>query len=249
MATGFGILSGTGAGGVNHEGTPQGNLPERDQGSKDGARVMTDGGVQPVRLTGWRLVLRDPVASDLDGLRYWLEPDHRWQELDGPASDLPDPAERELILRARRQIVAATNQPVPRRLLSIAAVENDELLGQVTWEVVRGERTTTPGLNIVIYNPDLWGYGLGYEALGLWIDYLFGADLSLPSLELRTWNRNQGMVRLAHKLGFDEVTPQRRRRGFGILSRRPEGMGFVLLRESWGERFPNGFAASLRGDE
>jgi RimJ/RimL family protein N-acetyltransferase len=97
-------------------------------------------------------------------------------------------------------------------------VTDDELLGQVTWEVARGEVTTTPGLNIVIYNPDLWGYGLGYEAMGLWVEYLFGADPEVPSLELRTWNRNQGMVRLAHKLGFDEVTPQRRRRGFGLLA-------------------------------
>ncbi len=206
---------------------------------------MADG----VRVDGLRVVLRDPVAADLDGLRYWLEPDHRWQELDGPSTDLPDPAEREVILRARRQLVTTGAYPVPRRLLSIASREDDELLGQVTWEVVRGETTTTPGLNIVIYNPDLWGYGLGYEALGLWIDYLFGADLDLPNLELRTWNRNQGMVRLAHKLGFDEVTPQRRRRGFGLLSRRPECVGFVLLRATWAERFPTGFTPTLGHDE
>ncbi len=202
-----------------------------------------------VRVEGLRLVLRDPTAADLEGLRYWLEPDHRWQELDGPTNDLPDPGEREIILRARRQLVTTGAFPVPRRLLSIAAREDDELIGQVTWEVVRGEKTTTPGLNIVIYNPDLWGYGLGYEALGLWIDYLFEADGGLPNLELRTWNRNQGMVRLAHKLGFDEVTPQRRRRGFGLLSRRPESVGFVLLRASWTDRFGAGFATTLGHDE
>lgn len=202
-----------------------------------------------LRIDGLRVVLRDPVQADLEGLRYWLEPDHRWQELDGPANDLPDPDERELILHARRQLVASGVHPVPRRLLSIAAIEDDQLLGQVTWEVVRGETTTTPGLNIVIYNPDLWGYGLGYESLGLWIDYLFDTDATLANLELRTWNRNQGMVRLAHKLGFDEVTQQRRRRGFGLLSRRPEGVGFLLPRTAWTNRFPAGFARALRQDD
>lgn len=211
---------------------------------------MTDAsGMGMVSVRGLRIVLRDPVPTDLEILRYWLEPDHRWQELDGPASDLPAPAERELILRARRQLIAASQHPVPRRLLSIASVVDDELLGQVTWEVVRGELTSTPGLNIVIYNPDMWGYGLGYEAMGLWIEYLFGADPEIPTLELRTWNRNQGMVRLAHKLGFDEVTPQRRRRGFGLLKRRPEGVGFLLQREVWLERFPRGFVPSLGNDE
>jgi RimJ/RimL family protein N-acetyltransferase len=134
-------------------------------------------------------------------------------------------------------------------LLSIASVDDDELLGQVTWEVVHGEQATTPGLNIVIYNPDLWGYGLGYEAMGLWIEYLFGADPEVPHLEMRAWNRNQGMVRLAHKLGFDEVTPHRRRRGFGLLHRRPEGVGFLLQREVWQERFPTGFASALGHDQ
>ena len=202
-----------------------------------------------VRIEGVRVVLRDPVPDDLDSFRYWLEPDHRWQELDGPGTDLPSPSEREVILRSRRQLVTTRAFPVPRRLLSIAAREDDQLLGQVTWETLRGEQAQTPGLNVVIYNPDLWGYGLGYESLGLWIDYLFGADPDLPNLELRTWNRNQGMVRLAHKLGFDEVTPQRRRRGFGLLARRPEGIGFVLLREAWFDRFPTGFAPALGHDE
>lgn len=202
-----------------------------------------------VQVVGARVVLREPLAGDIDVLAYWLEPDHRWQELDGPMGDLPAPDDREDILAARRAMLKSPSSDVPRRLLSIATLEDGESIGQVTWEVAAGETTDTPGLNIVIYNPDLWGYGLGYEAFGLWVDYLFTVGSDLPHLELRTWSRNEGMVRLAHKLGFDEVTPQRYRRGLGFLARKPEGVGFLLQQETWVGRVPGGFAVTLVGDE
>jgi RimJ/RimL family protein N-acetyltransferase len=210
--------------------------------------------VEPVRvdnesiaITGARVVLRDPIPGDVDVLAYWLQPDHRWQELDGPLTGMPDPEQREAILRERRDLVTSRGWPVPRTNLSIASLDTGEMLGQVTWAERATDTEVTQGLSIVIYNPDMWGYGLGFEALGLWVDYLFGAAGSLPALELRTWSRNQGMVRLAQKLGFEEVTPGRRR--FGLFTQRQDVVGFTMTREHWIERFPRGFAAELGGRE
>lgn len=204
---------------------------------------------QELQIVGARVVLRDPTMYDVAVLEYWLQPDHRWQELDGPYTDLPGPERREQILEFWRTHAQSPSRSVPRTLLSIASLDDGQMLGQVSWETEADAEDASRGVSIVIYNPDFWGYGLGYEALGLWIDYLFEADITLTRLELRTWNSNQGMVRLAHKLGFEEVTPMRRRRGLGFLMRKPESMGYSLARPSWQTRFGNGFAATLIGNE
>jgi putative hydrolase of HD superfamily len=117
------------------------------------------------------------------------------------------------------------------------------MLGQVTWSG-RGSAT---GLNIVVYNPDLWGYGLGYEAFGLWCDYLFEEAPTLDNLHLETWSGNAGMVRLAQKRGF--VEQSRDRRSTVVGGRRFDSLGYVLNRIEWGSLFPEGFAVSLEGEQ
>lgn len=204
---------------------------------------------QDLQIVGARVILRDPSVQDVAVLDYWLQPDHRWQELDGPNTDLPSPERRQQLLDTWQTHATASSHSVPRTLLSIVARDDGQMLGQVTWQADPGDEAATRGLSIVIYNPDFWGYGLGYEALGLWIDYLFGADATLTRLELRTWNSNQGMVRLAQKLGFEEVTPMRRRRGLRFLVRKPESIGYSLARPSWQRRFGGGFSATLVGHE
>jgi RimJ/RimL family protein N-acetyltransferase len=135
-------------------------------------------------------------------------------------------------------LVEAVDRPVPRTLLTIAARETGQMLGQVTWS---GVGTGASGPSIVIFNPDLWGYGLGYEAFGLWVDELFASQPDVPELRLRTWSRNAGMVRLAGKLGFVEDSGQRR----GWLRRLPDVAAFTLARDAWVERFRDGFARTL----
>lgn len=192
-------------------------------------------------IDGMRIVLRDIELDDLDGLAYWLRPEQRWQELDGPMYDQPPPDEIARILGERRSLLA--NRPWPRTTLSIAEIDTDEMLGQVTWS---GDVDRTD-LNIVIYNPDLWGYGLGYEALGSWIGYLFRELPDLPRLGLATWSGNAGMVRLAHKLGFAEES--RDRRGATVSGRRYDALRFALDRGEWEGRFPGGFRSSLAGEQ
>lgn len=194
-------------------------------------------------IEGMRLVLRDIAPDDLDVLAYWLRPEQRWHELDGPLYDQPRPDEIARILDDRRALIASTDRPQPRTNLSVAAIDTDTMLGQVTWSGIVGET----GLNIVIYNPDLWGYGLGYEALGLWCDYLVRELPDLTRLDLATWSGNQGMVRLAQKLGF--VEQSRDRRSTVVGGRRFDALGYALDRTGWERLFPQGFAASLEGEQ
>lgn len=201
---------------------------------------MGDGAIW---IEGLRIVLRDVVRDDLDVLAYWLRPEQRWQELDGPLYDQPGPDVIARILDDRRALVESGHRPRPRTILSVAELDTGTMVGQVTWSDAVGGN----GLNIVIYNPDLWGYGLGYEALGLWCDYLFHEQPGLSHLELETWSGNAGMVRLAQKLGFTETA--RERRGTVVSGRRFDSLRYALPRTAWEQRFPGGFAASLEGEQ
>ncbi|MDQ3443150.1 MAG: hypothetical protein M3490_06030 [Chloroflexota bacterium] len=102
-------------------------------------------------IEGVRIVLRDARSDDLNVLAYWLQPEQRWQELDGPMYDQPPSDEVARILDDRRAQLASAARPRPRTNLSIAAIDSELMLGQVTWSG-RGSAT---GLNIVVYNPDL----------------------------------------------------------------------------------------------
>jgi len=197
---------------------------------------------QRIRIEGARVVIRDAAPRDVDILAFWLEPDNRWQELDGPVTDLPNPAGRDNILAERRAIVTARSLPVPRTVLSIADRESDEMIGQVMLDSGTGQSAGEPRASIVIFNPDFWGYGLGHEALGLWIDYLFDAMPDRDRIELEMWSGNAGMVRLAAKLDFIEDVGERR----GLFRLRRESRRFQLERDSWAAQHPDGFAQSLQ---
>jgi putative hydrolase of HD superfamily len=201
---------------------------------------MTD---DTIWLDGVRVTLRDIGPADLDVLAYWLRPEQRWRELDGPTFDQPAPDEIARILEHRRTLATSRQRPRPRTNLGVADLDTDLILGEVS-QIAGGD---APNLNIVIYNPDLWGYGLGYEALGLWCDYLFQDPDGSAALTLETWSGNAGMVRLAQKLGFAEST--RDRRATVVGGRRHDALRYVLERAEWRRRFPDGFAATLEGEQ
>lgn len=129
---------------------------------------------------------------------------------------------------------------MPRQGLVIVDAETDALLGVVTW-YWESEETNWLSVGISIFDPGSWGKGIGYDALGLWTDYLFDAMPEIVRVDLRTWSGNSGMMRLAEKLGFQEEARFRKARI--VNGEYYDGMGYGVLREEWQARYPNGFAA------
>lgn len=195
-----------------------------------------------IRIEGSRILLRDMEPGDIDVLAWWLQPEQRWQELDGPLYEQPNPERIARILDDRREYVGGSTRPRPRTWLTIADSNTAEMIGQVTWRGNVIQPSLQSNLDVVIYNPDLWGYGLGYEAFGLWCEYLFAEMPDAGSLDLKTWSRNVGMIRLAGKLGFAAVGEQRRSR---FWRRGPDVVAYALSRAAWEGRFPEGFGAAL----
>jgi RimJ/RimL family protein N-acetyltransferase len=181
-----------------------------------------------VRATGSNLILRDWSEADLPVYREWLEPGHRWVETDAPyypqfTADEAD--EHVASLLAREEAPSA----IPTRL-AIQMKEGGVFVGSVSRYWISIE-TQWLAAGIAIFDPDYWGKGVGREALGLWIDFLFEAMPDLVRLDLQTWSGNVGMIKLAQKLGFTEEARYRQARivnGFYY-----DAIGYGILKSEW----------------
>lgn len=190
--------------------------------------------MEKIELTGKQVHLRDWLLTDLEAYSHWLQPGHRWQELDGPyyKTDTTPESIRSLIERIRTRIENG-NLSTPRQNLIIADPIHNDLIGQVSRYWI-SEETNWLAAGIVIYNPDLWAKGYGTEALGLWTDYLFAAFPQIVRLDLQTWSGNTGMMRLATKLGFQ--LEARFRNARIVKGAYYDALGYGILREAWQER-------------
>lgn len=192
---------------------------------------------------GQKIVLRDWQLGNLDTFTRWNTPGHDWQALDGPYYPKSTAAEVTKLVDTMRQRINAADWPTPRLRAAIADKQTNHLLGTVTryWQ---SQETNWLAVGIVIYDPAYWRGGIGYEALGLWCDYLWRAFPDIVRLDLRTWSGNMGMMRLATKLGYQEEARFRKARI--VDGEYYDGMGYGILREEWDERYPQGFAAHLQ---
>jgi putative hydrolase of HD superfamily len=185
-----------------------------------------------VQLLGQRIVLRDCAETDLADYREWLQPGHRWQDFDGPYFKRTDDDIETFIKNLREKVL--TNQwPTPRTRLVIADRVTNRMIGSVNsyWE---SKETNWLCAGIGIYNDRLWGQGLGFEAMSLWVDYLFMANPEIVRLDLRTWSGNHGMIALAKRLGFIQEACFRKARI--VDGKYYDSLGFGVLREEWMER-------------
>ena len=190
-----------------------------------------------------KIRIRDIHRDDLDLFRYWQQPGHLWQELDGPYYPRATPEEVEKTVKAIEERIESNKWPEIRTRLVIADQESDTMLGLVSRYWISQE-TNWAALGIVIFDSASWGKGIGFEALGLWTDYLFTSFPEWVRLDLRTWSGNAGMIRLADKLGYQQEACFRKARI--VDGRYFDGLGFGVLRTEWFEQYPAGFAGSIR---
>lgn len=192
-------------------------------------------------LTGKKIVLRDLIEADLPIYQGWLSNKHEWKKYDGPYYPLDESKVLENIGRLRKR-VESSNWPEPRRSLVIADLATNGFVGLVSW-YWESKETNWLSVGIVIYDPAFWSGGIGYEALGLWSDYLLIAMPDLVRLGLATWSGNVRMMRLAEKLGYQEEA--RRRKARIVDGEYYDSMGYGVLREEWEARYPQGFGSTL----
>jgi RimJ/RimL family protein N-acetyltransferase len=202
--------------------------------------------MQRIEVIGRRVRLRDWTLEDLPAWAYWQQPHHEWYKYDGPWWGVPRSETLDGKNEEHRAKILAGDWPTPRTRLVIGDLGSDQFLGTVNryWEC---KETNWLAIGIGIYDPQNWGKGLGFEALGLWTDHVFKALPDLVRLGLGTWSGNVGMVRLAQKLGYLQEACFRKARI--VRGEYYDAVGFGILREEWTERYPNGFAVDALGVE
>jgi RimJ/RimL family protein N-acetyltransferase len=149
--------------------------------------------------SGEQLVLRDRLPSDADSyLRWqthgeWLRYDAPWE--DGPALET---AEEEEAFRARFLETCQQELPVPRKRAMVAMREGKPL----GWVNRYGDKSFPEAylVGIDICEDAHLNQGIGTQALGLWIGYLF-SNSDVHRIGLDTWSFNGRMMRVAEKLG------------------------------------------------
>lgn len=171
-----------------------------------------------------RLSIRGRRPRDLPALRRWLtDPAAEWRQWDAPYYHAE--ATTEMLERYVDTLAASPPDPHQRVL---------DLDGSCIGMVNRAEEDPRGGgwwdLGILIYDPALWGAGLGSRALHLWVQATLD-ETDAHVLTFTTWGGNERMIRAARRLGFREAGRVREARV--VRGARHDSVRLDLLRREW----------------
>ena len=164
-----------------------------------------------MRIEFENIVLRDMIESDIEDYVRWFTVEREWENWDAPweKEDTCEETEREKWAEyygsvkdrpddaQRRKFEIEWNGRHIGWVSSYRIDENYEWVGNV-----KDGQTVHRAIGIDICEPDLYGKGIGSNALRAFMNYYFvsGAD----ELYTQTWSGNVRMIRCAEKLGFEE---------------------------------------------
>lgn len=180
---------------------------------------MTD---RPIRgLRGQSVYLRPLEPSDADVVHGWYE-DTRVQTLMGDP-----PMSSAARHRRYEDAVKADGAEVFRFVICL--LEDDRPIGRTDlFEIDRQNGSCAFGITIGL--PELWGQGLGTDAINALVDFAFG-QLRMERVWLDTDDHNARARAAYRKAGFTEEG--RLRRAFFQDGRWSDDIRMAMLREEW----------------
>jgi len=188
----------------------------------------------PILITGRRLCLREDIPADVDVYLRW-QIHGQWRLLDAPWEGVRTSYTEAEEAQYRQRFLEglAEDLPSPRKQVVIALLDERP----IGWVNRYGEQRfpDTWMVGIDICEDDLLEQGLGTEALGLWVEYLF-ANSTIHRLGLDTWSFNPRMMRVAEKLGFTPEGAQRQ-----VVQWKGQWLDMIhygMLREEWEKNIP-----------
>ncbi len=191
---------------------------------------------------GKQIVIRDWELKDAEDYIFWRQPGRAWQKFDGPYYSRMSKDKIIKLVDTLCTKVKTNTLEIPRNDLAVADLVTDKLLGRVSW-YWESKETNWLCAGIAIFSPEYWGNGRGFEALGLWTDYLFKAMPQIERVDLRTWSGNFGMMRLAEKLRYTKEACFRKARI--VDGQYYDSIGYGVLREEWNQWHPKGFQKDI----
>lgn len=105
-----------------------------------------------------------------------------------------------------------------------------EIIGAVSY-YYESKKTRWLEAGILIFEEENWGKGFGFEALTLWFDKIFKLEKDIVRIGMTSWSGNEGLMKLAIKLGMKEEGRLRKVRYFkGTYY---DSMKYGILKEEW----------------
>lgn len=164
-----------------------------------------------MRIKYKNIILRDMIESDIEDYVRWFTVELEWENWDAPwekepsneeterkswceyyesVKDIPDDVRRwKLEIEWNgRHIGWVSSYPID---------ENYEWIGEI-----KDGQTVCRTVGIDICASEVWGNGVGTNALRAFMNYYF--DNGMDELYTQTWSGNVRMIRCAEKLGFVE---------------------------------------------
>jgi RimJ/RimL family protein N-acetyltransferase len=181
--------------------------------------------------SGERVVLRDRQTSDVESYLRW-QTHGEWRLYDAPweNEDVPRTAEEEEAFRERFLEKCRQELPMPRKWAMIATLEGEPL----GWVNRYGDKSFPAyRVGIDVCEDAYLNQGIGTEALGLWVNYLF-ANSGVHRIGLDTWSFNGRMMRVAEKAGF--VLEGAERELMQWQGKWLDLVHFGMLRKEWKKR-------------
>lgn len=169
--------------------------------------------------------IRQAEAQDLE--EFWQlafsNPDAPWTKLNGPYFHDSLPSKEEFInVLAYRTWINNKNH--------LLITYNDQIVGSVSAHFKDGNLKRWLDMGITVYSDDMWGKGIGSQALKLFIDYLFSI-YDLPHIGLITWSGNPRMMHVAEKVGMKLEACIRKVRYYN--NQYYDSVQYGVLRDEW----------------
>jgi len=180
------------------------------------------------------VILRPMCESDIIDNEQWNTTETEWMNWDAPwEEDEPFDVEEE-----RRNLHKAISNPP--KVYGGLELDTDEgrHIGSVSRYFDCGDKNAVC-VGIDIPPVDARNKGYGKNALILWMAYIF-ENMDIEEIYTQTWSGNYPMVKLAEKIGFEEIGRVRGMRK--VRGERYDSLTFRIERERFLELYGDDFA-------
>lgn len=164
-----------------------------------------------MRIEFENIILRDIIESDIEDYVRWFTVEREWENWDAPweKEDTDEENERRSWTEYYESVKLLPDDKLRWKfeiewngrhigwVSSYPIDENYEWVGEI-----KDGQTVYRAIGIDICEPDVWGKGVGTNALRAFMNYYF--ENGVDELYTQTWSGNVSMLRCAEKLGFTE---------------------------------------------
>ena len=166
-----------------------------------------------MRIEFENIILRDMIEIDIEDYVRWFTVELEWENWDAPweKEDTDEETERRRWTEYYDSVKQLSNEELRwkfeiewngKHIGWVSSYMMDECYEWISADTINPGQTVYRAIGICICEPDIWGNGIGTNALRAFMNYYF--ENGVDELYTQTWSGSVRMLRCAEKLGFIE---------------------------------------------